>query len=326
MINKIIKETKCFDLIKNDKSNGKLSHSILLLNKDEKFLSIFAKSICKLLLCQSKDSFCDTCNVCNKIKKNIHPDCKQINTNGEKISVEMIEEITDTVLTRPYEGDIKIYLLNNFDQATESAQNKILKTLEEPPKDTYFILTSTNEFKILQTILSRCSKRTVDSLTENQIAEILKDKGVLEYKSIALASGGSLTLSLDLVETKISSIINDLIVDIFTNLNSTKIVYKYVSKLENLKDNLLLFFSFAKNFSNKGLKLKLGVLAKDEIDDKLLSSLQSFIKPVTAEGILKIIDLITDCEKMLNAKANATNVIDQFLINIVKEKFKNREV
>ena len=72
------------------------------------------------------------------------------------IHIEQIRTIQKELLMMPYEGKYRICIMENFDLITIQAANAFLKTLEEPPPNTIFILTVNNLNKLLPTILSRC--------------------------------------------------------------------------------------------------------------------------------------------------------------------------
>ena len=72
----------------------------------------------------------------------------------------------------------KVYILGRFDECTIQAQNKILKTLEEPPQNVIFILTCNNDLAVLPTIRSRSKKINEPNLSCDIIEKYLQDKGV----------------------------------------------------------------------------------------------------------------------------------------------------
>ena len=72
------------------------------------------------------------------------------------IRIEQIRALQQDILMSKHEGKKKVYIIENFDTLTHQASNAFLKTLEEPPLDTHFILIVRNIDKILPTILSRC--------------------------------------------------------------------------------------------------------------------------------------------------------------------------
>ena len=88
----------------------------------------------------------------------------------------------------PYEGDRKVYIISKFDEINPSVANKLLKTLEEPPKGVTFLLLVKNDSKVLQTLLSRSQKFYLEGYRIEQTANILKDEGLSSFELLSSAS------------------------------------------------------------------------------------------------------------------------------------------
>ncbi len=103
-----------------------------------------------------------------------HPDTAVQNRKALDISVEVIRHfVLDPVRGRSMMGRAKIYLVQEAELLSTAAQNALLKTLEEPPEDTYIILLSTARDRLLPTTISRCQSVSFASLdlgTTEQIA------------------------------------------------------------------------------------------------------------------------------------------------------------
>jgi len=113
--------------------------------------------------------------------------------------IDDIRELREAVHTVPYESPYKVYIIDEVHMLTKEAFNALLKTLEEPPAHVIFILATTEEEKLLDTILSRCqvfrfrspSRRVLASV----VAEVAKEEGyTLEPAAadlVAVAADGS---------------------------------------------------------------------------------------------------------------------------------------
>ncbi len=113
--------------------------------------------------------------------------------------IDDIRELREAVHTLPYESEKKVYIIDEVHMLTKEAFNALLKTLEEPPAHVIFILATTEEEKLLDTILSRCqvfrmhspSRRvlaqTVTDIAKKEGFELQKDAADL----IAIAADGS---------------------------------------------------------------------------------------------------------------------------------------
>lgn len=83
-------------------------------------------------------------------------DITRIGSLGNAIGIDAVREMKRKVSLKPFAGGSKAFVIEDAHTLTEEAQNALLKTLEEPPVNTVFVLTSRNEDLILPTIVSRC--------------------------------------------------------------------------------------------------------------------------------------------------------------------------
>jgi len=162
-----------------------------------------AMMVAKALNCQNSaaDDFCGTCASCRKIDAGTHPDVTKLGVEEEasEIKIAQVREILRTLDLRPLEGRNKIYIIDPADKMNPSAANALLKGLEEPPENSYFILITVNAQELLTTVRSRCQLYNFTPLT---LAEI-RDHGVTD-DLIARWSQGSIgrARSLDVVRLK----------------------------------------------------------------------------------------------------------------------------
>ena len=89
-------------------------------------------------------------------------------------SVDDIRNLIDQVQIPPQTGKYKIYIIDEVHMLSSSAFNAFLKTLEEPPRHSIFILATTEKKKIIPTILSRCQIFDFNKISANKINKYLK--------------------------------------------------------------------------------------------------------------------------------------------------------
>ena len=110
----------------------------------------------KSIVCE-KIPYCNKCENCKKIDNNSYRDLIIYDGWKQSIKKEDVAFIQNQFLYAPFEKNgKKIYVLKNVDNSATEAMNSLLKFIEEPPKDTYAILTTRNISKIIPTIKSRC--------------------------------------------------------------------------------------------------------------------------------------------------------------------------
>ncbi len=104
-----------------------------------------------------------------------------------KISVDTIREVTDKLSRRSQQQAAKVVYLQGVEQLTEAAANALLKTLEEPTEDSYFILQTNVEHRVLATIQSRCQQWALPLPTIPQGIDWLQQQGFSDVEQIKTA-------------------------------------------------------------------------------------------------------------------------------------------
>ncbi len=122
----------------------------------------FAESFVKGILC-SKDlgENCGMCSNCSKVDHENHEDIIYISADGGSIKDADIISMQDKLKTKPF-GERNVVIIEDSDTMTLRAQNRLLKTLEEPPGKSIIILLSENIENLAQTIQSRCVKYRIN--------------------------------------------------------------------------------------------------------------------------------------------------------------------
>jgi DNA polymerase-3 subunit delta' len=117
---------------------------------------------------------CGTCPSCRRIERGVHPDIIVLQP-GETgtIRVDDVRTIITAAAYRPFEARRRVAIIDNADAMLGPAQNALLKTLEEPPSASLFILVSSMPDALLPTVLSRCSRLRFGSLSPAEVTDAL---------------------------------------------------------------------------------------------------------------------------------------------------------
>lgn len=100
----------------------------------------------------------------------------KIKESKNSIGVNDIRGLIEEINKKPYEAMKKVVIIHNGDKMTTQAQNALLKTIEEPPKDIFIFILCENILKILDTIKSRCQIHKLKALSNNEIVEYFQDR------------------------------------------------------------------------------------------------------------------------------------------------------
>jgi DNA polymerase III subunit delta' len=183
-------------------AKGRLHHAYLFAGPEGVGKRTLAVALAKAIHCAERvDDFCGQCANCARIEDGNHPDVRTIEplAGKKEISIQQIREIEKQLNFRSFSGRKKIAVLDPATLMNLSAQNALLKTLEEPPQDSLLVLVATNTGGLLPTLRSRCLRLSFGSLQYAQLANYLASKKGLKREEadfLAAMAMGSLGTAL----------------------------------------------------------------------------------------------------------------------------------
>lgn len=140
--------------------SGRGHHALLIHSIPGNGADALCYGISRWLICQNRDGMksCGECHSCRLMLAGTHPDYHVINVEKGKttVSVDAVRKLIETLSSHAQQGGSKVVYIQSTDALTDAAANALLKTLEEPAKETYFLLGSEKQEKVLATIRSRC--------------------------------------------------------------------------------------------------------------------------------------------------------------------------
>ncbi len=138
---------------------------------------------------------CGECAACTRIARSVHADVLVIEPGDSgNIKLDQVREAIDRSAYRPFEGRRRLVIVDEADALIPEAQNALLKTLEEPPPASVFVLITNRPDVLLPTVRSRCQRLRFGPLTPGDVADVLiRDHGVApaEAHAAAAAADGS---------------------------------------------------------------------------------------------------------------------------------------
>ena len=171
--------------------SGRVPHALLLRGASGNGKAMFAGRLAAVLLCRSKESTCGECESCRLCAAGSHPDWIDVKLEPDRreIVVDQIRALIHSVGLTARFGRYKVVIVESAELMNRHAANTLLKTLEEPPGATVFVLVSSNSAQLLPTIRSRC--QTIDfPVPDPGIAlEWLRDRVPNPDSALAVAHG-----------------------------------------------------------------------------------------------------------------------------------------
>lgn len=175
LFEKALKDSKAYKLLLGDIRSG-LGHAYTVVSSDDEIVLEFFSLIAATLFCDEK-SACLECGGCRRALDGNNPDVVEVFPDGGAVRVAQIKAVTSAAYVSPV-GERKVFFVHRADLMTAEAQNKLLKTLEEPPENVAFFLGTANEYRLLDTVRSRCRAVYMDVFDRQTVYDGLLAAGV----------------------------------------------------------------------------------------------------------------------------------------------------
>jgi DNA polymerase-3 subunit delta' len=168
-------------LLKGQFAHQRVRHAYLITGPEGVGRRTLALRFAQALNCPEASTAgepCHQCRTCKRIEGMQHPDLAVVQAEeiGGSLKVEQIRELQHGLSLAPYEADYRVALLLRFEEATTSAANALLKTLEEPPEQVVLLLTARDADSLLPTIVSRCEVIRLRPLAIEQVSQGLQSR------------------------------------------------------------------------------------------------------------------------------------------------------
>lgn len=303
---------------------NKLPHALLFSGIDGIGKLLTAKMLAKSLLCcnsQQGNMACGYCNSCKMFDEQNHPDFYYLEPEGKTrklIKIEQIRQIQAKIALSPYLSDKQLVIINDAQYLNDTAGNSLLKTLEEPIGEVFFILITSNKDMILPTILSRCMKIYFAPLSYLDVAKVLQQKIQIEEdkaKIIARLSGGSILKAMQFIDDDALALRQKALSCLQDNF-SIKDIWSFIDELSSFERNKINdIMSHLQMLLRDLLLMKVNkdsdIIYNQNIKDDLLN-IQNKYDEV---NLLTKLTLVEEILKRLNSNADIKLILQKFILD-----------
>ena len=202
----IVGHRRLVDLLARSVKSGALPPSLIFAGPSGVGKRLAALSVAQALNCTNpqittdKVDACGACAACTRIARGVHPDVLIVEPGDSgSIKIDQVREIVDRAAYRPFEGRRRAVIIDEADALVAAAQNALLKTLEEPPSSSVFMLVTARADTLLATVRSRCPRLQFRPLSPGDIASVLMklDHSETEARAVAATADGSVGRALE---------------------------------------------------------------------------------------------------------------------------------
>ncbi|MBQ8320464.1 MAG: hypothetical protein IJX81_06250 [Clostridia bacterium] len=325
----LLRETDAYRRLVKEADGGKLSHAYLVVFDDGKYLPLALTEFAKVLFGVRENEYGEYNSSAEKriaglIDGGKYADCRFYPKDGKRLTAEEAAEIVEECHVKPVEGDVKVFLIDKFDEALAPAQNKLLKVLEEPPMGVRFLLGARKEYSVLATVLSRTARLEIRPFPLEAVKECLLrafgEKFTENDVAVCAAAGGG----------SIGSSENYLLGGLYERLSSVA----FSLALAKERDLPRLIKEVGDTKQKKELFALLSIIFRDALLLKttnrgvnkkrlLLPLEQKRTGQVCVErslrALVKAQEYIVEAEKQIKFNAYFPQCLEMCLVNIIKE-------
>ncbi|HET7218446.1 MAG TPA: DNA polymerase III subunit delta' [Vicinamibacterales bacterium] len=165
-----------FELVAGAATRGTLPPSLIFAGPDGVGKRMAALALAQFVNClqPTAEDACGTCASCTRIARLMHSDVLLIEPGDTgAIKVDQVRDAIERTGYRPFEGRRRVVVIDDADAMLGEAQNALLKTLEEPPASSMFVLVTSRPDMLLPTVRSRCQQLRFGRLAAEEIADVL---------------------------------------------------------------------------------------------------------------------------------------------------------
>ncbi len=331
--------------LQNALSMNKLYPSLIFSGMKGVGKTSAARILAKALNCEKGPGIepCNECTTCKEITEDKSPDYIEID-GASNNGVEEVRNLREKVKYKPFKNRFRVVVIDEVHMLSNSAWNALLKTVEEPPEHTYFIMATTDFHKIPATIVSRCQhfefKRIPAEIIVKLLSKISKKENITvsDYSLflIAKASEGSLrdakkildqTIAISggtIEERDIIDILGVIEEEIFITLTQSflsqdrKRIIELINELaERGIDNRFFYNEFIKFLRNL-------IVLKSEIkSEKLINlnpenipKLKKIVKDIKETELLRYFNAVKDLEITIKNTENPRIILEYMFLKL----------
>lgn len=293
---------------------GRIVHALLFSGPKGTGKKSMAEIFARAVLCEDGKAPCDLCAACKKCLNGNHPDVHYVAPEKNTIKVDQIRELTEALSLASYEGGKKIAIIENADSMNESAQNALLKTLENPTGDALFFLLTDAPGVLLPTIVSRCLQVRFNCLEAADCVQVLEKHGISPDRAQILAalSQGSVGRALEIDADADYLPLRERVIEALECLKAPSDAVKAAARIGDVKGREKAVFEIMELWARDLMRVQNGA---EPLDAGSLQKLKQ--SKYSGSALLRRIML---ARQQLNANLSWANVLESMCFELSRDE------
>lgn len=322
----LLKNLTAAKLIDKAIRENSLPHAILFISPDKLLLKTLIDDTAKKLL--GGCGGCGECKSCKMMKANTHPDYFVYPKEKKAIVADDVDEIINRAYFRSFASSCKVFSVSNIELSHVAVQNKLLKIIEEPPENTYFLISVDNENNALQTVRSRSFQITLDELPIDLLEKVIEPDCTTVDEAVAISqvSSGSLERAYKRLKTGEKADHIELAFSVIESLKTTKDLYNTAkifpqgSRSSVLRESMQNILPVMAMIYRDILCIKSGN-EKDVSFKGYVERERSLSDNYSSAALIESIEKVTDTVMKLKFNTNAQSGLDSLLFELLEVKY-----
>lgn len=306
-------------------SSGRLPHALMLSGTEGTGKTLFALSLARLVLCEQPYAQSDTsagpkpcgeCKHCQLIEADAHPDIRYFSPEEKStvVKVDQIRLLNEYIAKSSQQGGYKVAIIHPAEAMNINAANALLKSLEEPSKNSLIILVVDHPGRMMATIRSRCQVVDFAMPSHEQSIAWLSQTSANEtlYEDLLELAAGSPIKALELADSEAVAQKKSMIADLASVLKRDLTAVSVAAKWQ--KYDLSIVLAWNLSWLQQLIRYSMTQEAVFVKDDTLLKMFQYLSSKHSADRFYVLLD---NMQTTIDLVARKTNPNQQILIENV---------
>ncbi|MDQ5970988.1 MAG: hypothetical protein QG603_765 [Patescibacteria group bacterium] len=320
---------QAINFLQNSIEQDKLAHAYLFYGSRGLGKKMIADYFSRSIFCTSLEQKpCGQCQACRLVAKKSYLDFYTLGKDGQELSADNVREFMHSLQMANIYGNKKIAIIYNVENMNIFGANALLKTIEEPPANTYIILISDNINLLPATVISRCQLLKFQALKKNEMEQWMDnfDFHDQERQTIINLSFGKPGLALQLMQENLetwkqscSFILSLLAANTFNIMQSIEKWFAQLkkenpeAKVSELGQSTRFYVDYLELLLRDLLWIKLDKPIVNEVFEAELNNISS---SYSSEQLLRNLVRLNDYKQKLNNNVNPQLLWENIFLNI----------